>query len=72
MAMINDMNCRNCGVPVEPGRRCAYCGTMRPEEIRSEINITATGITLSRENIGRIPDMATVLYADDRIVGYEE
>lgn len=70
--MIKDMNCRNCGAPVEPGRRCAYCGTMRPEEIRSEINITATGITLSCENIGRIPDMATVLYADDRIVGYEE
>lgn len=70
--MIKDMNCRNCGAPVEPGRRCAYCGTMRLEEIRSEINITAAGITLSCENIGRIPEMATVLYADDRMVGYGE
>lgn len=69
---MNDQNCRNCGAPVKPGEVCEYCGTLRAEQVRSEMNITSTGITLVCEKIGKIPDRATILYADNRIVGYEE
>lgn len=70
--MISDRNCRNCGAPVKPGEVCEYCGTLRAEQVHSEMNITPTGITLVCEKIGKIPDGATILYADNRIAGYEE
>lgn len=65
---VKDHNCRNCGAPVRPGEVCEYCGTLRAEEVSSQLSITATGITLVCEKIGRLPENSVILYADDRIV----
>ena len=51
-----------------PGEVCEYCGTLRAEEVSSRLSITATGITLVCEKIGRLPEKNTmILYADDKI-----
>lgn len=64
---LKDRNCRNCGAPVKPGEVCEYCGTLRAEEVSSRLSITATGITLVCEKIGRLPEKNPILYADNKI-----
>jgi hypothetical protein len=52
---------------VKPGEVCEYCGTLRAEEVSSRLSITATGITLVCEKIGRLPEKNAILYADNKI-----
>ena len=69
---MNNHNCRNCGAPVIPGESCEYCGTYMAEEMRSEMNITADGITLVCDKIDRFPPKDEIIYwAGDKIVGHE-
>ena len=63
-----DHNCRNCGAPVKPGKVCEYCGTLKVEEVCSQLNITASGITLTCRKVGECPEEGAALYADNEII----
>ena len=55
-------NCMNCGAPVDPGKRCEYCGTLKIEK-------SADKVILEGEKIGMLPSREElILYAEDRIV----
>ena len=49
--MISDHNCRNCGAPVEPGRKCEYCGTLRPVPVQSTLRMTSDSITITCDTL---------------------
>ena len=48
---MNDRNCRNCGAPVEPGKICEYCGTLRPVPVQSMLRMTADSLTITCDTL---------------------